>query len=250
MLRSLVRLLFSALFLLPAVTQAQIVQSQDEEPPPSPTPVKVDPVIEKKALDLIQTLSEQVGNLHSTSNRMRAQITVADLLWSRDEKRARALFAAAVTQLVARISDIDYSDPEVYQELNKIYMARNDLVMRIAPHDADLAVAVLRQTRLQPDSAKVRGNFDFQNEANLEMSLANAVLAKDPATALKLARGCLARGVTWNVISFLPQLHQKDQKLSQDLYEELVAQIKNENMSRNMDAANNAFNLLGTFQPP
>src|SRR6185295_16084506 len=82
------------------------------------------------------------------------------------------------------------------------------------------------------------------------MNVANIIVAKDPAVALKLARSSLARGVSWNVISFLPQLYQKDQKLGQELYQDLVTQTKNENMTRNPEAANNAFNLLNSFQPP
>jgi hypothetical protein len=112
MLRSLATPLFLALILVPNICQAQVVPAP---PPPVPSPVKVDPATEKKALDLIESLSEQISNLHSPSNRMRAECTVADLLWSRDEKRARSLFSSALTQLASRISEVDYGDPEVYQ---------------------------------------------------------------------------------------------------------------------------------------
>ena len=248
--RALALLLFSAALLLPPICHAQIVEMPGDRPAPQPEPsVKVDPATEKKALDLIESLSEQVGNLHASSNRMRAQITVADLLWSRDEKRARSLFNAALTLLSARISEIDYGDPDVYQEINRVFSLRQELILRIAVHDSDLALTALRQTRSQPDN-KLRGTFEFQNEAALEMNVANIIVAKDPAAALKLARSSLARGVSWNVISFLPQLYQKDQKLGQELYQDLVTQTKNENMTRNPEAANNAFNLLNAFQPP
>jgi len=51
-------------------------------PPPSAEeqPPKLDPETEKKALDLVETLAEQVLNLHATANRVRAEIQVADLL--------------------------------------------------------------------------------------------------------------------------------------------------------------------------
>jgi hypothetical protein len=253
MSRSRALLLFTALSFASSLGHAQVITFS---PPPAPlaaapSPAKIDPATEKKALDLIEALSEQVGNLHSPSNLMRAQCAVGDLLWSRDEKRARSLFTAALSQLTSRISEIDYSDPEVYQELNKISQSRQELVMRIATHDAELAVTALRQTRLQTDNAiRLRSNFNFQNEANLEMNVANLIAGKDPAAALKLARGSLSRGVTWNVISFVPQLYQKDQKSAQALYQEIVAKIKDENLNRNQDLANNAWNLLASFQPP
>src|SRR6185369_3047770 len=157
--RALALLFFSAALLLPPICHAQIVEPPGDRPAPQPEPsVKVDPATEKKALDLIESLSEQVGNLHASSNRMRAQITVADLLWSRDEKRARSLFNAALTLLSARISEIDYGDPDVYQEINRIFSLRQELIMRIAVHDSDLALTALRQTRSQPDN-KLRGTF-------------------------------------------------------------------------------------------
>src|SRR5262245_44549544 len=151
------------LVLLPNLCQAQL---PGQLPAPEPSPARIDPEIEKKALDLIEALSDQVSNLHSPSNRMRAQCSVADLLWSRDEKRARALFSAAVAQMIARIAEIDYSDPEIYQEMNRIYQSRQELILRIASHDADLALSALQKTRPQTNPANPRANMDFQNEAN------------------------------------------------------------------------------------
>ena len=122
--------------------------------------------------------------------------------------------------------------------------------MRIAAHDADLAVTALRQTKLQADNVGRLRGYDSQSEANLEMTVAAVIVNKDPAGALKLARSGLERGVSWNVISFLPQLYQKDHKSGQDLFQDIVSRIKNDNMSRNPELANNAWNLLNTFQPP
>lgn len=249
MFRSLSLLLLIAT-LLPGLGQAQAVFAPST-PPPVTAPVKIDPATEKKALDLVESLSEQVSNLHSPSNRMRAQCMVADLLWSRDEKRARSLFTAAVNQLAGRIEEIDYSDPEVYQDLNRLSGSRQELVMRIAAHDPDLAITALLKTRFQTDNNTLsRGGWNPQAEANLEMNIAGLIVGKDPTAALKLARSNLARGVSWNVISFLPQLYQKDQKASQELFQEIVMRIKNENLSRNPELGNNAWNLLNTFQPP
>jgi len=228
----------------PIITQ--FPQPADGAPPP-----KVDPETEKKALDLVQTLSEQVVNLHASANRIRAESEVADLLWVRDEKRARSLFTAAVTQLASQISELDYSDPEVYNDMQRILLSRQELILRIAPHDADLAVSALQLTRMQGDNrSRYGGNWTANNEANLEMLLANVIAAKDPAAALKLARTSLSRGVSWNVIAFLPTLYQKDATSAQTLYKEIVARIKDDNVTRNSELANNAWNLLVSFEPP
>jgi hypothetical protein len=222
-------------------------------PPPQaaePTP-KLDPETEKKALDLVEALSDQVLNLHASANRIRAQTQVADLLWARDEKRARTLFTAAVTQLTNQISELDYGDPEVYNEMSRIYQLRQELIMRIAPHDGELAIAALNQTRFQGDNrSRYAGNYTADSEANLEMSLANIVVAKSPETALKLARSSLSRGVSGNIISFLPTLNKQDAKAAQTLYREIVTRIKDDSVGRNPELTNNAWNLLTGFQPP
>jgi hypothetical protein len=212
---------------------------------------KLDPETEKKALDLVETLSEQVLNLHASANRIRAQTQVADLLWTRDEKRARTLSTAAVSQLTNQISELDYSDPEVYTEMQRIYQLRQELIIRIAPHDGELAIAALNQTRFQGDNrTRYAGNFTADSEANLEMSLANIIVAKSPETALKLARSSLSRGVSNNIISFLSTLYKQDAKSAQTLYQEIAGKIKDDSVGRNPELANNGWNLLTIFQPP
>jgi hypothetical protein len=222
-------------------------------PPPSAEeqPPKLDPETEKKALDLVETLAEQVLNLHTAANRVRAEIQVADLLWVRDEKRARTLFSAAVNQLINQISDLDYSDPEVYNEMTRISGLRGDLILRLAVHDADMAIDVLNRTHFQGDNRSRYGaNWTANNESYLEMSLANAIVANNSEAALKLARASLSRGVSGDIISFLPKLYQKDTKAAQSLYQDVVSRIKDDNVSRNGALANNAWGLLNSFQPP
>ncbi|HMH42331.1 MAG TPA: hypothetical protein VK557_02500 [Pyrinomonadaceae bacterium] len=255
MLRPSVFLLTLIVFLGCSICHGQVLQgpiiTQFPQPADSAQPPKVDPETEKKALDLVATLSEQVVNLHASANRIRAESEVADLLWVRDEKRARTLFTAAVTQLASQIADLDYGDPDVYSEMQRISSSRQELILRIAPHDADLAINALQLTRMQGDNrSRYGGNWTANNEANLEMMLANVIAAKDPAAALKLARTSLSRGVSWNVIAFLPTLYQKDAKSAQTLYKEIVGRIKDDNVSRNAELANNAWNLLVSFEPP
>ncbi len=247
--RPLALFLFSTLFLIGSdISYAQLVELPP--PPAAAPPTKIDAATEKKALDLLETVTDQVMNLHAPSNRMRAQIAVGDLVWSRDEKRARTLFTAAVAQLTSRISELDYSDPEVYADITRLSQSRQELVMRIAAHDPELALAALKQTRLPDNDPRGRGSWNFQNEANLELNLANLIAAKDPAAALKLARSSLSRGVSWNLIAFLPQLYQKDASAAQSLYQEIVGKVKDDNLARSPDLANNAWNLLTSFQPP
>src|SRR6185503_19934658 len=87
------------LLIAPHLCHAQI--SEVPAPTRATAPAKIDPATEKKALDLLESISDQIANLRSPSNRLRAECTVADLLWTRDEKRARLRFTSALTQLMA-----------------------------------------------------------------------------------------------------------------------------------------------------
>lgn len=214
----------------------------------NPKEAKPDPATEKKAVDLLENISDQVMNLHSPSNRIHGECTIADLLWSRDEKRARALFKAATEQLIALIADIDYGDQQVYQEISNINQQRQEIITRLASHDPDLALSFLRETRLQKTGTRV--NWNFASEQNLELQLARLVAAKNPARALELARGSLPQGVSWSLISFLSQLQQKDPKAAQTLYQEMVGRIKSEDLERNQEFVAAAWNLLSAFPPP
>ena len=252
MLRLSVLLLALLILFVCGVCQGQ-VGSMPMAPPAvgAEQPPKLNPETEKKALDLVETLAEQVLNLHASANRIRAESEVADLLWVRDEKRARTLFTAAVSQLTNQISELDYGDPEVYTEMTRIYNSRQEVVMRIAPHDGEMAVDALNRTRFQGDNrTRYGGNWTANSEATLEVQLANIIAAKNPEAALKLARSSLSRGVSGSLISFLPSLYQKDSKSAQALYQEIVGRIKDDNPSRNPELASNAWNLLTSFQPP
>src|SRR5438067_2712433 len=237
--------------------QAQTTQESSASQTPSPSPA-IDPATEKKAYDLLETAAEQAVNLHAPSNRIRASCAIADLIWARDEKRARALFNAAVSLLATRIAETDFGDIEGYQEISRLEQSRQELVTRIAAHDAELALAALRQTRLplgnvrsNPNySSQSLGQWNMQNETNLEMNLATIIAANNPDTALKLARASLARSFSWNLIPLMTQLNQKDAKAGQALYQDIVAKLKTDNFARNPESANNAMQLLSSFQPP
>jgi hypothetical protein len=230
---------------VPAQVAATPATAETQAPSPSPT---IDPATEKKAFDLLESASEQAVNLHAPSNRIRASCAIADLIWSRDEKRARALFNAAISQLATRISETDFGDIEGYQDISRLEQSRQELVTRIAAHDPELALAALRQTRLP--LGNTRGSWNSQAETNLEMNLATIIAAKNPDTALKLARASLARGFSWNLIPFMTQLYQKDAKSGQALYQDIVAKLKTDNFARSPESANNAMQLLSSFQPP
>jgi siroheme synthase (precorrin-2 oxidase/ferrochelatase) len=241
MARSLASLALSLLVLFPAAVAAQ------EAAATPPSDKELDPAIEKKVNDLVDSLSEQVGNLHTPINRIRFECAIADLIWNRDEKRARAAYKSATQEIIARIADIDLSDPQVNQELNWLNQLRQEIVNQIADHDPEFALTFLRDTRFKtPDDPRYQQS---DTEASLELQLAQRLAASDPARALSLARSSLNRGQWWNLTPLLMQLQRKDPKSALTLYQAIVTHVKDD-VERNQQSATSAWSLLSSFQPP
>jgi hypothetical protein len=234
--------LSSLLLVLPRTALAQEFVG---EPPRDEKPA---PAIEKKAFDLLETISEQVANLHSPSNRIRAECVIADLIWTRDEKRARALFKTASDDLTNVLANIDFSDQDVYQQLMWLSQQRSDIANRLAAHDPDAALSFLRATRLGA-ATDPRAKWYSDMETKTDLDLAGIIAKQNPARALELARATLPRGVSYGLIGLLNELQRKDPRSAQSLYKEMVDQIKSEDLERNYDLAEPAWNLLW-FQPP
>ena len=239
---ALVALLLLLLVVLPGAASAQDVAVT------APNPEKPEPAIEKKAVDLLQTISEQIGSLHSPSNRVRAESALAGLLWTRDEKRSRALFKSAADDLAEMIANTDYSDPEIYQQVSSLNQLRQEIVNRMAQYDPEAALSLLRATRMQP-SGDGRTKWIADTEMSMELQIAGLIARQNPARTMELARAALPRGVSYPLISLLTSLQQKDPKLAQSLHKEMVAQVKDEDLEHNYELAEAAWNLLN-FQPP
>src|SRR5499426_376328 len=90
-------LLAAVLICIPALSQSpEPPQSQKED-----KPQKTDKELEKKALALLDEVVGEAMSLKLVENRIYALTAAADLFWKRNEDRARALFAEAVSQFMA-----------------------------------------------------------------------------------------------------------------------------------------------------
>ncbi|HKZ81021.1 MAG TPA: hypothetical protein VJ124_22305 [Pyrinomonadaceae bacterium] len=91
---------FPVLFLIPSAITAQ-----------DPLPDKRE-VLEQKAFQLLDNVADTITSLRSPGNRIQFACTVADLLWHRDEKRARALFETVTREMAATVASLDRSDSQ------------------------------------------------------------------------------------------------------------------------------------------
>src|SRR4051795_3786951 len=83
----------------PAAAQTPTVDVSDEEKE------RAQKELESKALVILNDVITGASSLKLAENRITIQVQAADLLWPRDEKRARALFRDAASGLVTVMAD-------------------------------------------------------------------------------------------------------------------------------------------------
>jgi hypothetical protein len=94
----------AGLFLLLALPLVSSAQQRFEKTDSPETPEQ------KKAFELLETVASRIATLRSPENRTALSCVVADLLWTKDEKRARELFEGVTKDMASVINLIDPSD--------------------------------------------------------------------------------------------------------------------------------------------
>src|SRR5262249_34154933 len=90
-----------------AQTQRLRVQpSQPQEPQQTEEEKKAAKELENKALALIDDIVAEAASLRLAENRAYILTGAADLLWTRDEDRARALIREAMDEVVAQMREV------------------------------------------------------------------------------------------------------------------------------------------------
>ena len=205
--------------------------------------------LEKKALDLLDRTIGDGRSLRLPENRARVQFTAGDLVWKRDEKRARGFFAEAAASCAEMISALDVANRRGDNQIQVASQLRQEMLMVVARRDAELALEFLRATRFpslpQNDPAFVRGGFRPDQDANIEASLLVQLAANDPKLALRLAEESLDKGeYSSRLVQLLSQLQDKDKAAADKLADKIARKLRSENLLTNQSARGLATSLL------
>lgn len=203
---------------------------------------------EKKAYTLLEQVVDEAQLLRLPENRVRVQIGAADLLWERNEGRARTLFALAaegVAEMMRNASANPGQDQRRGPNRGRTGgQLRQDLVLAVARHDATLAYQLLAATR-PPTPPAVTGNSRFDSEDNLEERLLAQVAQLDPRLALQNAEQMLDKGqYSRSLAQVLAQLQAKDKDAAAKLEDKLVKRLQSANILSTLDAGTLAVSLL------
>ena len=239
-LRHSLKVFTLCLLMLPATAAAQppqgTKQGSEEEK------AKARKELERKALALLEETLEGAQVLKLAENRASLRVQAADLLWPRDEKRARALFRDAAADLAAvKAGDAGRGDRAHWVAAQ----LRTQLLNTAAARDAQLALELLRDSRpAGEDGSASPGAGDPDMELRLEQSLTALAAESDPKAALRLAEESLGKGVTFGVLSALERLRRKDAEAATKLAGKIVAKLRGESTGGGREAWMVAASLL------
>jgi hypothetical protein len=199
--------------------------------------------LERKATALLEQVVTEAQAMKLPENRVRVQITAADMLWDRSQARARGLFADAATVLGQMALDADRTDREEVQTLNQL---RQELVLTAARHDADLGYQMLRSTQsLTANNAGNGRRFPVDPQSNLEQNLLAAIAASDPKIAYQKANESLDKGEYPTALArVLAQLQAKDPEAFKKLSDKTMSRLGSDSLLASREATSLAMSLL------
>ena len=232
------------------------VFAQEQQPTPTPTPSaeeqeKAKAQREANAYRLLDQVIDEAQSLHLAENRIRIQIGAADMLWDKNQVRARSLFSMAAESVaeLARTQTAAITRrgtgmavPNAYGPQNlRSFQLRQQLVLTAANHDAALAYQLLAVTKpaLPPQPDDPRGNrFGVMSDDGLEQALLTKVAALDPKLAAQNAEQMLEKGqFPYSLPQVIDQLARQDSDAAAKLTDKVVKRLETTNLLTSQTAA-------------
>jgi hypothetical protein len=191
---------------------------------------------------LLAETAETLAQIRLPQTRVRAQLQTAQLLWPSNEKLAAKLAVDAIEGVKEYIASAETGDADYYQTYSQAMQLRQEVVLVVSPHDPELALNFLRSTRTlaNPNAQPNQWNQELQ----LELSLASQIAAADPKGAMRIAEDTLKRGYSSMIIEIIARLRLTDPELAAQLAKDAVAKLMNEDLLKSQEASNLAVNLL------
>ena len=238
----------------PALAQQQSTAQPAEQPTPTAEEAeKAKEEREKNAYRLLDQVIDEAQSLRLTENRVRVQIGAADMLWDRNQGRARSLFAMAgegVAELGRSTQSNNTGRRSDGSNERRAFQLRQELVLAAAKHDAQLAYQLLAATRpatpvAQPNTNDGRPRPVVFSEDNLEQTLLGRIAALDPKLAAQNAEQMMEKGqFPRTVTDVLTQLYKQDPDSAAKLADKTVKRIQAANLLQNNEATMLAQSLI------
>lgn len=204
--------------------------------------------IEKQAHLLLDQVIAGIGPLKLPENRSRLEIVAADLLWKRDQARARALFSDAAANVIELEKQPAGGPDQIFDRHQSFSQLRQELVLTAARHDPAFAYELFQRTQ-QP---KTQDGRVPESEAYLEQLLLTQAISTDPDLAVRKAEAMLDRGeYSGTIVAVLENLQDQNKPGAARLAEKIVGRLQPDTLLASYGATSLALAILRIGpQPP
>lgn len=216
------------------------------------TPTEDAEKLKKEAVVFLRETMADVGNLRTLENRISFAAEMASLIWFHDEKEARSIYTAAISdfkellmQYDARMNSIGAeTDADGFsggifgrvndrsrlsRQLQTAMQVRKQIAMSLAEHDAEFAF------NFYYESLNAISNIEFRKQAEsddaiFEQRLLTQIAESNASMAVQLARKTLDKGVNYYHVDLLRKIHSKDSAKGVEFAGMVLSRIKAEDV--------------------
>src|SRR6476646_2770054 len=236
---------------------AQDKPAQQQQKPSAEDQEKEKAEREKNAYRVLDQVIDEAQSLRLPENRVRVQITAADLLWDNNQGRARSLFAMAAEGVAElnRNAQQNNNNRRGGGAPNRSFQLRQELVLTAARHDAQLAYQLLAATKASAPAVdtnqNARNRIQTNADDNLEQTLLGRIASLDPKLAATNAEQMMDKGTFPRTLpDVLTQLRKQDADAATKLADRTVKKLEAANLLDDNDAANLAQMLIAPGPRP
>lgn len=246
MFKRLVVILAMAALLHSAVI-AQAPAAPDQKSNPStPQQQKEQRDLERQTVAFLEEMIGDAMSLKLIENRIFVLTSAANLLWKRDEARARELLREAMNQYYS-MGQPDWQDKSGF--FDNYISIRTYLLQLLAGRDAKLALEFLRATRNQIPKGNGRLNGTVPDyDEQLELQLAVRMAENDPQLALQIAEETLNKGLNQQVLEIWSSLQKKDARMASRLSGQIITKLKSADLLKGYGESNIAFTMISDLR--
>ena len=144
---------------------------------PSAEAEKAKQETEKKALELVEQILTEAQALKLPENRIRVKAMAAGMLWEKDQPRARTYFQETENDLKQMIQSLGNEPENRQRKIESFNQFRNELLRNLSQLDAQLALDLLRSTKL-PEEYKRQYSGGFDPDVQLEAELVSRAVSR------------------------------------------------------------------------
>ena len=223
-------LLLTAFFALYAVAQQPLSEAE-----------KTKQESEKKAFELLEQILAEAQSLKLPENRVRIKAMAAGMLWEEDQPRARMYLQETENDLKQMIQTLGEEKVNGARKQSSFIQFRTELLRSLSQLDPQLALDIMRNTRIPEEYKREFYAGGYDPEVQLEAEFVSRAASRDPAKALKMVEELLQKGYAMQILNLAEILSGNEKS---EIYQKIISKLATDDFLGNQEAVNIAEMLL------